>query len=424
VNVLLISANAEQIHMPTLPLGLNCVAVAARNAGHEVRLLDLMGEENGRDAVCGVVDDLRPDLIGVSVRNVDDQAMAHPRFLLDDVKAVIALCRSVSDAPIVLGGAGYSMFPQSALAYLGADLGICGEGETGLPELLNRIQAKVDPAGSPGVYTPAMAPPERTRFAQNLDALPLPDPGFWPLPPGDAEEIWIPYQAKRGCPMDCSYCSTSAIEGRAIRRRRANSVVAGIARHVEAGFRNFYFVDNIFNLPPSFAREICQRLIAEGFDVSWRCILYPWKLDESLVRDMARAGCQEVSLGFESGCERILRSLNKKFHPQEVRDASALLADYGIRRTGFLLLGGPGETKASVEQSLTFADSLGLETVKLTVGIRIYPDTALAAMATREGLIEPDDDLLFPKFYVAREIEQWLLDTAETWLAERPGWFR
>jgi hypothetical protein len=89
---------------------------------------------------------------------------------------------------------------------------------------------------------------------------------------------------------------------------------------------------------------------------------------------------------------------------------------------GFLLLGGPGETKESVEKSLQFADSLGLEVVKVTTGIRIYPHTVLARIALADGVISENDDLLQPRFYLAKELEEWLPETVKSWLAQRPNW--
>jgi radical SAM superfamily enzyme YgiQ (UPF0313 family) len=114
--------------------------------------------------------------------------------------------------------------------------------------------------------------------------------------------------------------------------------------------------------------------------------------------------------------------MNKKFGPEDVRKTSDMLAEHGIRRMGFLLLGGPGETRGSVEESLAFVDSLQLEAVKVTIGIRIYPETALAKTALDEGVITPDDDLLFPKFYVVRGLEDWLRETVKQYTAERPNW--
>ncbi len=113
-------------------------------------------------------------------------------------------------------------------------------------------------------------------------------------------------------------------------------------------------------------------------------------------------------MGFESGCKRILKEMNKHFSPDEVRRACKLLADNGIRRIGFLLLGGPGETRESVQESLAFADSLDLDGLRITVGIRIYPGTQLAKRAVAEGLIASEDELLSPRFYLAPDVDPWI----------------
>jgi len=419
MKVLLISANTEQINIIPLPLGLNCVAVAARNAGHEVRVLDLM--HPGGRSVAETIRSFQPDIIGISVRNIDDQNMEAPRFFLDEVRKVIDGCRNLSAAPVILGGAGYSIFPESALEYLGADMGIQGEGEEIFPLLLERIGKGQDFAGIPGLYVRG-AGLQGARKYEEMDALPLPDALISSGSCPDFRETWMPVQTRRGCPMDCMYCSTGTIEGRTVRKRSPDLVLKGIAAHVEAGFRTFYFVDNTFNLPLSYAKELCRRLLESGFGVTWRCIVYPGRVDEELVDLMARSGCVEVSLGFESGCERILHIMNKKFSHRDVIRASRLLRDAGIKRIGFLLLGGPGETNESVEESLAFADSLELDALKLTVGIRIYPGTRLADIACEEGVVSPEDHLLLPRFYLKNSLDGWLQDTVRKWMDGCPHW--
>jgi radical SAM superfamily enzyme YgiQ (UPF0313 family) len=223
--------------------------------------------------------------------------------------------------------------------------------------------------------------------------------------------------------MDCSYCSTATIEGRALRKRSPETVVEWIARRREEGFKRFLFVDNTFNMPPPYARKLCQGLAKAELDIAWGCIIYPGVGDEDLVKKMARAGCTEVSLGFESGSDRMLASMNKRFDSKAVREFSSMLADQGIGQIGFQLLGGPGETRESVIESFTFVDSLPLNMVKVSLGIRIYPHTALAKMAVDEGVIAPDDDLLQPRFYIAEDLEGWLRETAEHWMKDRPHWF-
>ena len=152
--------------------------------------------------------------------------------------------------------------------------------------------------------------------------------------------------------------------------------------------------------------------------------MYPWKVDDELVAKMALAGCSDVSLGFESGSLGILHRMNKKYDLEEVRQISSALNASGIRRMGFLLLGSPGETKDTVIESLTYADELDLEAVKITLGVRIYPRTPLAGTAVEEGIVEPDDDLLFPKFYMVETLKEWLIETVGVWMQSHPNFMR
>ncbi len=403
--------------MPTLPLGLACVAAAARNAGHETHLLNLMFAGDPQAAVAAAVRDVRPDVIGISARNIDDQNMAAPRFLLPPVRDVVAACRRESGAPVVLGGAGYSIFPESALRYLGADIGVQGEGEALFPEVIGRVGAGGDCSDLPGVCLPGR-PASRPAYRTNLDSLPLPDPALW-LPSVADPSLWIPVQSRRGCPMDCSFCSTSAIEGRSIRRRSPARVVQWITRVREAGYRNFTFVDNTFNLPPSYAKELCRGIIRERLDLNIWCIVYPKRVDAELAELMRAAGCTEMSLGFESGSEPVLRGLNKRFNRAEVAEASKIFAAAGIPRRGFLMLGAPGETRETVEESLDFADSLNLDALKVTAGLRIYPGTAVAGAAVDHGLTAADDDLLLPRFYIAPAVRDWLPERVAAYKASR-----
>jgi len=408
MKVLFISPNAERLFMPTLPLGLALVAAATRRAGHETRFLDLLAAADPLNEVRQAIAEFQPEVIALSVRNVDDQTMQDTKFLLGPARDVVAACRDTSQAKIVVGGAGYSIFPEAALRYLGADVGVCGEGEKVFPALLDRIQQGQDLADILGVHLPGGRNLVRQWFVEDLNHLPWPGDELWrSADPRDAE-LWLPVQTRRGCPLDCSYCSTPAIEGRQPRFRSPELVARHVGDLTDAGFRQFYFVDNTFNLPPSYALRLCRCLAALTLKIQWRAIVYPHAVSEELVQAMAAAGCVEVSLGFESGCPQVLRAMNKRFGPEEVRGISERLADHGIRRMGFLLLGGPGETRESVDESLAFARSLNLEMLKVSVGIRLYPHTPLAQQAVEEGVVSPDDDLLMPRFYIRPGLEEYI----------------
>jgi radical SAM superfamily enzyme YgiQ (UPF0313 family) len=408
MKVLLISANTERINMVTIPLGLGLVAAATRRAGHEVSFLDLLGMEDIPATVAATIEKTEPEVIGISIRNIDDQNYLAPRFLLEKARETIETCRAHSSARIVLGGAGFSIFPHAVLRYLGADYGIRGDGETAFPALLERLSGGLDPRGVEGIHVAGEIIDGGRAVAQDLDGLPLWDEALASYARFGAQEIWVPVQSRRGCPNACSYCSTSRVQGSAFRCRSAQRVVEAIGTLAHRGFQRFYFVDNSFNLPEAQARTLCEGLRTIQPGIAWRCILYPHHVGEELVRAMAESGCVEVSVGFESGSETILEGMNKRFKPEDVRECMQLLESYGIRRMGFLLLGGPGETRDTVEQSLALARSLPLDGLKVTVGIRIYPNTPLADRALQDGIVSSGDDLLYPCFYLAPGLEPWI----------------
>ena len=420
MKVLLVSANTEQLIMQAMPLGLACVAEAATNAGHDVSILDLMFETGANTTLKKAIAEFRPECIGISVRNIDDQNMQAPEFLLDKVKEVATVCRDLSRAPIVLGGPGYSMFPESALAYLDADFGIAGEGEIVFPALLTCLQNNDDLSGIPGLYSRGHGPYQPQINSNNLDRLTLPETCLLSASVSPHHETWIPVQTRRGCALKCLYCSTHTIEGSTLRQRSPEAVADWLESWVKAGYANFFFVDNTFNLPLTYAKSICHQILERKLDMHWRAIIYPKSVDEELVELMAAAGCRQISLGFESGSEQMLKNLNKKFTLEDVRIISAMFADHEIERMGFLLLGGPGETKESVEESLAFADSLKLEALRLTAGIRIYPNTQLAEIAQKQGIITSQSNLLYPHFYLSQGLEGWLSERLKEWQASRP----
>lgn len=427
MKVLLISANTEQINMPVLPLGLACVASAVQAAGHAVRFLNFMSPENLSQELATAIADFKPQVIGISVRNIDDQDRDDPRFMVAPVQSVVARCRALSDAWIVLGGAGYSIFPRSVLAYLGADMGIAGEGEDAFVRLLEALAQNRPLTHIPGLCLPDGNGPAPAEHPRTLDRFPPPQPENHLIVPSrfKGEDIWVPFQTRRGCPMNCAYCSTPTIEGRILRKLSVSEAIHRLQRFVRAGFRRFFFVDNTFNLPPSYAKSVCRAIIDAGLDIRWRCIFYPHHADEKLLALMYQAGCRELSLGFESGSRPVLKQLNKRFGPADVQEVAARLGAYGIHRMGFLMFGGPGETRQTVMESLDFAEALALEAMHLTIGVRIYPHTALARLAASEGKFPSasESELFRPSFYLADHLDGWLQETVKKRAAGRESWW-
>jgi radical SAM superfamily enzyme YgiQ (UPF0313 family) len=412
------------MNMPVLPLGMACVAKAVEDAGHEVRQINLMEKSNAIHELIRALETFNPEIIGISVRNIDDQASHAPRFLLDPVKDIVAACRKHSKARIVLGGAGYSIFPRHALEYLRADMGIQGEGERSFPLLLETLNSHGKLSVVPGLFHRELNIQNRQQVMRDIDAFRLPEPERqnWVVENAADETIWLPIQARRGCPLNCSYCSTSTIEGKIIRKRSIDRVMDAMRSYISAGFDHFFFVDNTFNLPIGYAKHLCEAMLQSGLKIKWRGILYPWQVDEELVTLMVKSGCTEISLGFESGSDRILAKMNKRFRVKDVKNVSELLISHDISCMGFLLFGGPGESRETVLESLEFVDSLHLGVVKVTVGLRIYPYTTLAEYARQTGVITADDNLLLPRFFIQEGMESWIRNTMRAFIPDHPNW--
>jgi len=230
MKVLLVSANTEMINMPVLPFGMAFVAKAVEDAGYKVSQISLMAKSEALSSLKEHIQKFQPDIIGISVRNIDDQVSLEPRFLLEPVKQIVATCRRNFEGMIVLGGAGYSIFPQQALTYLDADMGIQGEGEQAFVTLLNRLKNNDDLSDIPGLYHRKNGISNPPAVIKQIDKYAFPEPGKHIFAFENAEDdvIWLPFQTRRGCPLNCSYCSTPSIEGRATRKRSLVSALEAL----------------------------------------------------------------------------------------------------------------------------------------------------------------------------------------------------
>jgi radical SAM superfamily enzyme YgiQ (UPF0313 family) len=163
-------------------------------------------------------------------------------------------------------------------------------------------------------------------------------------------------------------------------------------------------VDNTFNIPIDYTKKLLNKIIENKLPIKFNCLLYPKFVDTEMITLLKKAGCYQVSLGFESGSDNILKILNKKYTKQEVLKISEQLNKNKIEQVGFLLLGGPNENLETLRESLSFIETLPLDMLKITKGIRIYPNTKLATIAIQENKISNSTNLLYPTFYCSSEI--------------------
>ena len=155
MKVLLIYTVTENVNIPVLPLGLGCIAAAVESRGHEYSLFNAADDSGSLDALKQRIRDFQPQVMGLCARNVDNQDRTNPLFLIKPVKSIVAACKEASPAPVVIGGAGFTMFPREILEYSGGDLGVAGQGEESFCRLLDCMEQNAPLDGIPGLIAPA-----------------------------------------------------------------------------------------------------------------------------------------------------------------------------------------------------------------------------------------------------------------------------
>jgi len=413
VRILFVSVNRESVPYPVAPLGVAYVAGAARSAGHEVRLLDLCFSESVEADVAGVVGQFAPELIGISIRNVDNLTYPAPVSYLDEILAAVTSLRRHSQAPIVAGGPGFSIFPERLLAALDLECGVIGEGEETFCAIARCLQDRREVPRLPNLIRRGEDARRVARrlghFAENgWPARDLLDNARYLTLGGMAN-----LQTKRGCPFGCTYCTYPQIDGPSLRLRPPANVADEMAAMVEeAHVDEAFFVDDIFNQPYDHALGICEEIVARRLRVGWTCFATPIGMTPELARAMKRAGCRGVEFGADAASPSILRALGKPFAQEDLRVAAHACREAGLPAAYYLIFGGPGETAETLAETCDLIDDLRPQAVLAFVGIRIYPNTPLHGLAVSEGVIAEEDDLLLPRFYISSRIGEGELTAA------------
>jgi radical SAM superfamily enzyme YgiQ (UPF0313 family) len=429
MRVLGISLNRSRLIMLPFPLGLAAV-LAALGPEHPCRVIDCMFESDARQKVLAVLTDFSPEIIALSLRNVDNQDSCFPEFFFPEVHEFCRWLRTHTHVPIVLGGSGFSIFSRELLDYLEADMGIVGEGELSLRALVESYP------GGDWTSIPGLVWRDQGRWRENppqmvADLDGLPEPALEYFTPGKYYETAgsaglpgvITIQSRRGCPRRCRYCTTARLEGIQVRTRAVEKVAAHMAAcYHRWGLQRFYFVDNIFNHPKEYARRLCIAIKELNLPLEWSCLINPAYPDAELFHLMREAGCDQAQVGNESGSDLVLTNLGKGFTRRQVEETLHLLQHAGLRYNCFLMMGGPGETSDTVRESVELLEGYNPFLVNLTVGIRIYPHTALCDQARAEGVITAEDNLLWPHFYLSDAVGDWIWDYLKDLTSRHPNW--
>ncbi|MDR1455946.1 MAG: cobalamin-dependent protein [Tannerella sp.] len=411
--IALVSANMYRIPYPVYPLGISYLTsyLSIHLPDCKVKVFDF--NLGTYDSFAAFLERDEFDLVGISLRNFDDSTHAYrTNLFIAHYREIMRIVRVHTSAPVVLGGAGFSVFPELIFNELNPDYAILGEGEAALKELIVALSDSSDPTTIHRLAWRDAAGDFRINSASGK----RPGANYISCPELHVENDWAEYywessgmlniQTKRGCPYNCIFCSYPLIDGRAVRTLDVKTVVANIEElYFAKGISYLFFTDSIFNIHRDYNEELARRLIESRAEICWGAYFAPHNLTVGDLELYRQSGLTHVEFGTDSLSDRQLERYNKQFRMSDIREQSMCCSRLGIFYAHFLILGGYGETDETLDETFAHSRELGLTVYFPYIGMRVYPDTQLCNIALREGLIRSPADLVDPVYYLSKEID-------------------
>jgi lipid biosynthesis B12-binding/radical SAM protein len=395
MKILLISANTAETPYPVYPLGMGIVAHALLNAGHEVKQFDFLHSGQSLEKLSDALRIQMPALVGISIRNIDNVNVLNEQHYINTVRQIVIAIRSVVKAPIVLGGAGFSIMPEVILDAVGADYGIVGEGELAVVDFAARIERGEHP----------------DRCIRSSGYIPSASMGSAEYDP-EIMKFYFRYgnmvgvQTKRGCGHRCVYCTYPLLEGRVVRPRAVAEVVDDIERLIGEKTPYIFFTDSIFNDDDNLFLDLLLEMKRRCVSTPWTCFIKPGNISEEYVLLMKETGLKAVEIGADAASDTALKGMGKDFLFKDIIATNDVFVRNGIATANFFMFGGPGETKESVVEGISNIVALQKTVSFMFMGIRILPGTPLEKIAIKEGVIQVGQDLLGSVYYLSPALDR------------------
>ncbi len=406
MKVLLVQAYLGGNEPPVYPLGLACIAASIPH--HETKLFDTNTATDPFKALRDITIGFGPDIVGISLRNIDSTNKSDVVFYYKWLKDLIEVIRPCCSAKIILGGSGFSMFAREIMEQEpGIDFGVYLEGEEIFSKLLDNINS---PHKVPSVYYRS---DKELLFSGNgpatdINQTPIPSWDALPVTQYQAGRDTIGVETKRGCALGCIYCIYGFLNGRQYRLKRPERVVDEIELLIKKhNVTHFTFVDSIFNVPIDHAKAICQQIIARNLPVSWSAWFNERFLDQEFVTLLIRAGCNHIIFSPDGFSDSVLKKLGKNLSRNDIVNSLKLLRTQNDVEVSYnFFKNPPGQNLANFIGMLFFcvrAKLLLKKRVHFEFSVlRIEPHTELYRIALDEGVISKEQSLLRPTYYSNR----------------------
>lgn len=372
-----------------LPLGLGYIASTLRNEGHKIEILDINAFQYSAQEVEAILQKGAYDCVGIGGLT---STYKYVKWLASAIK------RIRPSTPVIAGNMVSTGHPRLLLENTGVDIAVIDEGEETSKELFSFINSGNDLKDVNGIFYKkegiVYENPARLRI-KNLDALPLPARDLFPV------ELYISNNANygfrsldisavRGCPYKCIYCSRPF--GDKVVYRSPDSLIEEMML-LKKEYRAEYisFVDDMILCNRKWIEELCDKLIKGKAKLKWGGCGRVNLVDAALLQNMKRAGCIDLSYGFESGSQKILDIMNKKVTVEQAEKAVALTRKAGINVVGSFMIGMPGETRHTIRETIDFIKRAQLPNDRFFF-VTPFPRTPLYEKAKQLGKFPKNEE--------------------------------
>ena len=384
---------------PKPSYALMSMGAVLKEQGMDVEVLDLLSTRFSQKKIEDRLARYRPDLIGITSVTMNFPAAVR---ILQTCKALMP------GAAAVIGGPHATFMAEETLrSFPEVDIVVRGEGEETIRELAMALDRNQDLDKVKGLTfrrNGSIARTDDRPFIQDIDCLPLPDRTLFPISRYLAMRVPASVLTSRGCPTGCSFCVGYRMTGRKGRFRNPLRVVDEIEAARRLGFEEVCIDDDLFTRNRRHVTAICDEILKRGLKLKLYIFARVDTVDESLLRKLKEAGCAMICFGLESGNQRILDLANKRATVERARRAVELSKAAGISPLGSFILGLPGETRETMEETVSFAQSLGIPH-----GFHLlspFPGTRIREKASEYGIkILTDDWSLYDADHAVTETE-------------------
>ena len=320
--------------------------------------------------------------------------IATPTFQSDMMAVQLAkeilpnICTIVKGAPFLTYNTN-TIYENSFIDYV-----IMGEAELTLKDILDGVP-NCEILGI--CYRENFQPVKNDKrpFIEDLDILPFParhlvDNSIYKRP--DNGNVQAVVKVARGCPFHCFFCLATPVSGAKVRTRSPENIVAELKECVEKyNIKNFLFWSDIFNFNREWTLELCQKIIESGLKITWSSNTRADTMDDEMAKMMYKSGCRLVSIGVESGSQKMLDNIGKKITLDDIRNTVKILKKNKIKIYNYFVIGLPWETEETVEETIKFAIELDSNFISFYTATPL-PGTKYFAYAMLNKLVEGNLD--------------------------------